>query len=173
MSLYYVRLNRKEEASSFLDDLVKESEIYRYIHEPSSKSWKKEEFEIRDALRAMNLFRIKQQLPLVISVMRNYEDQALKTKHVRSILTGIENFHFSFTAIASQRSSAIVRRYFIHVRLGCQGALRSQELRDESKVLAKLPEEQARSEATAVRRIRAKFHGIKMLKQDDKAEKPG
>ena len=53
----------------------------------------------------MNLFRIKQQLPLVLSVMRHYEDQELKTKHVRSILAAIENFHFTFTAIASQRSS--------------------------------------------------------------------
>jgi uncharacterized protein with ParB-like and HNH nuclease domain len=96
---------KKEQAGSFLDDLVKESEIYRYIHEPSSKTWKKDECEIRDALRAMNLFRIKQQLPLVLSVMRQYEDQALKTKHVRSILSAIENFHFTFTAIVSQRSS--------------------------------------------------------------------
>ena len=96
---------RKEEASSFLDDLVEESEIYRYIHEPSARAWKKDEFEVRDALRAMNLFRIKQQLPLVLSVMRHYEDKALKTKHVRSILTAIENFHFTFTAIASHRSS--------------------------------------------------------------------
>lgn len=96
---------KKEQAGSFLDDLVKESEIYRYIHEPPSKNWEKEEYEIRDSLRAMNLFRIKQQLPLVLSVMRQYEDKALKTKHVRSILAAIENFHFTFTAIVSQRSS--------------------------------------------------------------------
>jgi uncharacterized protein with ParB-like and HNH nuclease domain len=96
---------RKENAGSFLDDLVTESDIYRYIHEPSYKSWKKEELEIRDALRAMNLFRIKQQLPLVLSIMRHYEDKALKTKHVRAMLCAIENFHFTFTAIASQRSS--------------------------------------------------------------------
>jgi uncharacterized protein with ParB-like and HNH nuclease domain len=76
---------KKDQAASFLDDLVSESEIYRYIHEPTSKVWSKEEFEIREALRAMNLFRIKQQLPLVISVMRNYEDEALKTKHVRAL----------------------------------------------------------------------------------------
>jgi uncharacterized protein with ParB-like and HNH nuclease domain len=96
---------KKDEAGFFLDDLVKESEIYRYINEPSSRAWKKDEFEIRDALLAMNLFRIKQQLPLVLSVMRHYEDQALKTKHVRAMLSAIENFHFTFTAIASQRSS--------------------------------------------------------------------
>jgi uncharacterized protein with ParB-like and HNH nuclease domain len=96
---------KKDEAGSFLDDLVKESVIYRYINEPSFKIWSKDECEIRDSLSAMNLFRIKQQLPLVLSVMRHYEDQALKTKHVRSILAAIENFHFAFTAIVSQRSS--------------------------------------------------------------------
>jgi len=96
---------RKETAASFLDDLVKESKIYRYIHEPTSRTWKREEFDIRSSLHAMNLFRIKQQLPLVLSVMRHYEDEALKTKHVGSILSAIENFHFAFTAIASQRSS--------------------------------------------------------------------
>jgi len=95
----------KDEAALFLDDLVKESKIYRYIHEPSARAWKKEELEIRDALRAMNLFRIKQQLPLVLSVMRHYEDSALKTKHVRAILAAVESFHLKFTAIASQRSS--------------------------------------------------------------------
>ncbi|MBZ5493529.1 MAG: DUF262 domain-containing HNH endonuclease family protein [Acidobacteriia bacterium] len=96
---------KKEDASSFLDDLVTESVIYRYIHEPSSRTWAKDECDIRDSLRAMNLFRIKQQLPLVLSVMRHYEDKALKTKHVCAILSAIENFHFTFTAIASQRSS--------------------------------------------------------------------
>ena|SRR5256885_1848772 len=69
---------KKEEAGKFLDDLITESEIYRYIHEPTSKSWLKEEWEIRDALKAMNLFRIKQQLPLVLSVLRQYADGASK-----------------------------------------------------------------------------------------------
>ena len=92
-------------ASAFLEDLEKESVIYRYIYEPMARKWNKDEFEIRDSLRAMNLFRIKQQLPLILSVMSQYEDQALKAKHVRAILGAVENFHFKFTAIASQRSS--------------------------------------------------------------------
>lgn len=96
---------KKENAKAFLNDLVKESEIYRYIHEPSSRKWKNEETDIRNALIAMNIFRIKQQLPIVLSVLRQYEDGTLKTKQVRSILRAIENFHFGFTAIASQRSS--------------------------------------------------------------------
>jgi hypothetical protein len=96
---------KKEQAGAFLDDLVLESKLYRAIHEPAFRKWKKEELEIRDSLAAMNLFRIKQQLPMVLSVMRHLEDETLKIKHVREVLRAIENFHFAFTAVASQRSS--------------------------------------------------------------------
>lgn len=96
---------KKENASEFLDDLVKESKIYRPIHEPSYEKWKKEDVEIRDALSAMGLFRIKQQLPMVLAVMRHHADGSLKPRRVREILTAIESFHFIFTAVSSQRSS--------------------------------------------------------------------
>jgi uncharacterized protein with ParB-like and HNH nuclease domain len=96
---------KKEQAPAFLDDLVLESGLYRTIYEPSYRKWKKEEFAIRDSLAAMNLFRIKQQLPMVLSVMRHFEDGTLKLKHVANVLRAIENFHFAFTAVASQRSS--------------------------------------------------------------------
>lgn len=96
---------KKENASEFLDDLVKESKIYRLIHEPSYEKWKKEDVEIRDALSAMGLFRIKQQLPMVLAVMRHHADGTLKPRRVREILTAIESFHFIFTAVSSQRSS--------------------------------------------------------------------
>jgi hypothetical protein len=96
---------KRENAGEFLDDLVKESEIYRLIHEPTYKSWKKEDLDVQDALVAMGLFRIKQQLPMVLAVMRHRADGSLKGKRVREILSAIEDFHFSFTAVASQRSS--------------------------------------------------------------------
>jgi len=96
---------KKDSAKAFLNDLVKESEIYRYIHEPGYRKWKKDEVEIRSSLEAMNLFRIKQQLPMVLSVLQQYEGGHIKAKHVKAILKAIENFHFAFTAIASQRSS--------------------------------------------------------------------
>ena len=123
---------KKDEAGPFLDDIVNESAIYRYIHEPSFRKWKKDEFEIRDALRAMNLFRIKQQLPLVLSVMRQYEDHALKTKHVQIILAAIENFHFAFTAIASQRSSGGISMMYA---LAARELYQAQNLGAKVKVL--------------------------------------
>jgi uncharacterized protein with ParB-like and HNH nuclease domain len=96
---------KKDDAGKFLDDLLKESKIYRQIYEPSYKKWKKDDLDIRDSLDAMNLFRIRQQLPLVLAVMRHYEDGTLKPKHVKEILSAVENFHFVFTAVTSQRSS--------------------------------------------------------------------
>jgi hypothetical protein len=95
----------KDNAKGFLDDFVKESEIYRLIYEPTYKKWKKDDLEIRDSLAAMVLFKIKQQLPIVLAVMRHHSDGTLTPKIVKQILAAIENFHYSFTAVASQRSS--------------------------------------------------------------------
>ncbi|MGC2618549.1 MAG: DUF262 domain-containing HNH endonuclease family protein [Acidobacteriaceae bacterium] len=97
---------KKEDAKGFLDELANESKIYRYIFESGYRKWTLEELAIRDSLSAMTaIFRIRQQLPMVLSVMRQYEDKTLKLKQVKAILSIIENFHFVFTAIASQRSS--------------------------------------------------------------------
>lgn len=96
---------KRENALAFLNDLVRESKIYRQIHEPSYKKWKKDDLDIRDSLIAMNLFRIKQQLPMVLAVMRHHADGTLRAKRVKQILSAVESFHFSFTAVASQRSS--------------------------------------------------------------------
>lgn len=96
---------KKDNAADFLNDLVRESKIYRMIHEPSYKKWKKDDLDLRDSLTAMSLFRIKQQLPMVLAVMRHHADGTLKPRRVKEILSAIENFHFTFTAVASQRSS--------------------------------------------------------------------
>jgi len=96
---------KKDNAAQFLDDLLRESKIYRQIYEPAYKKWKKEDLEMRDSLEAMNLFRVRQQLPLVLAVMRHYEDGTLKSQKVKDVLSAIEKFHFVFTAVASQRSS--------------------------------------------------------------------
>ena len=129
---------RKDAAKAFLNDLVKESEIYRYLHEPPYKKWGKDELEIRDSLYAMNLFRIKQQLPMVLSVLQQYEDGHLKTKHVRGILAAIENFHFAFTAIVSQRSSGGIS--FMYA-LAARELYNANGLSKKAQILAKFKED--------------------------------
>jgi hypothetical protein len=95
----------KTNAKSFLDDLVSESALYRQIFEPSYRKWTKEELLVRESLVAMNLFRIKQQVPMTLCLLRMYESGEIKFGQLRKTLEAIEEFHFAFTAITSQRSS--------------------------------------------------------------------
>jgi len=95
----------KVNAKEFLNDLVTESALYRQIFEPSYRKWKKEELPIRDSLSAMNLFRIKQQVPMTLCLLRLYDSGDIKLQQLMRTLQAIEDFHFAFTAITSQRSS--------------------------------------------------------------------
>jgi len=53
----------------------------------------------------MNLFNIRQQIPATLAVINNFVGGKLKSRQVKDILSAIENFHFAFTAVTSQRSS--------------------------------------------------------------------
>ncbi len=103
---------KKDTAQSFLNELVKDAETYREIHEVTHTNWTIEQQRIRDALDAFTLFRIRQQVPMVLSIMRNYKANKLKKKEVERILTAIENFHFIFTAVTSQRSSGGISQMY-------------------------------------------------------------
>jgi hypothetical protein len=108
---------KKDNATDFLQTLVDEAVTYREIHETSYRKWKKSELNIRASLDALGVFRIKQQLPMIMAVMREFKNNALKQSHVEDILRAIENFHFIFTAVTSQRSSGgISFMYALHAR---------------------------------------------------------
>lgn len=92
-------------AEPFLDDLSTDAITYREINETSHRRWDKQDLEIRKSLDALILFRVQQQLPMVLSVIREYKVGRLAKRQVVNILRAIENFHFVFTAVTSQRSS--------------------------------------------------------------------
>ena len=52
------------EVKALLDDLLSDSTIYRSIHEVSFGKWSKQEKGISDSLKALQLFRVKQQTGL-------------------------------------------------------------------------------------------------------------
>jgi len=80
--------------------------LYRGIHEVSYAKWSKEDKRIERALSALMLFRVQQQTPCVLSLLREYRNtNKLKKRHVEDALVAIERFHFLFTAVTSQRSS--------------------------------------------------------------------
>lgn len=94
------------DAQSFLDTLLQDAGLYRGIHEIAYAKWTKEEKNISEALLALTLFRVQQQTPCVLSLLREYRaTKKLKKKHVEEALASIEKFHFLFTAVTSQRSS--------------------------------------------------------------------
>lgn len=108
---------KKNNAKLFLDDILNEARIYRQTLDPSYKIWNKNEIELKSSLESLGIFRVKQQIPMILAVMREYEKGNLKLKRVRDILKAIESFHFIFTAVTSQRSSGgISFMYAYHAR---------------------------------------------------------
>ena len=95
------RKNAKSELASMLEDAA----YYRSLHDVDFGNWSKQESKIEEALRALMLFRVRQQVPCTLSLIRAYRKKIIKKKALESALCTIENFHFQFTAITSQRSS--------------------------------------------------------------------
>lgn len=96
---------KRVNAGKILNDLLFNSKVYRHIHEPTFKDWSNHEYELARSLEALNSFRVTQQTPMVLSVLREYELKNMKLKHTAEILQSIEHFHYIFTAVTSQRSS--------------------------------------------------------------------
>ncbi len=107
----------KQNAKETLASLVRDARTYREIQETAYRKWQKNEYGIRDSLDTLGLFRLRQPLPMMLAIMHAYDAGDIKQKHVEDILGAIENFHFSFTAITSQRSSGgISFMYALHAR---------------------------------------------------------
>jgi len=126
------RIRTRDAAGTLLGSLEADAAMYRIIHEPPARKWPLEALGLRDSLIALNLFRVRQQIPFVLSVLGEYEEGRLPLKHARRALAAVENFHFAFTAVTSQRSSGgISFMYALHAR-----QLRSASTtRDKAKVI--------------------------------------
>ncbi|TFV60232.1 DUF262 domain-containing protein [Mycobacterium sp. PS03-16] len=109
---------RKREAMSFLEGLVLDARLYREINEPEFRSdWQREERPIREAFTALQTFRVRQPLPWLLAIWRDYDSGKLKLKHALAAICAIERFHFLSTAVASQPSSGgISKMYATHAR---------------------------------------------------------
>jgi hypothetical protein len=96
---------KPSQAKIFLDNLVADSVTYKNIFDTETKKWDKNELPLKKSLTTLYGFNVTQQTPMVLSVMREYNNGRLKYKYAREILESIEHFHYIFTAITSQRSS--------------------------------------------------------------------
>lgn len=130
------RRNTAAEVKAFLQNLLSDSTLYRSIHEVSFGKWSKQESGISDSLKALQLFRVQQQTPCVLSLVRAYKDKKIKMKHLSDSLVSIEKFHFLFTAVTSQRSSggisamyALSARKFFEAKDQAGALLAAKELK--------------------------------------------
>ncbi len=97
------RINSKN-AKKYLDDFIFDAECYRRIFEPSY-GWDKNESDVVKSLEAFKLFKLVQPTPALLSLVRAYRQKQIKLRMLMRALQAIENFHFSFTAVTSSRSS--------------------------------------------------------------------
>jgi Protein of unknown function DUF262/Protein of unknown function (DUF1524) len=103
---------RTNNAQGYLHDLVRDAERYRTAQEPSYRTWKKPQLPIANSLNAMSLFRLQQQLPFVLSVLREYDAKTIKLAVLLKALHGVECFHFLATAVTNQPSSGGISRMY-------------------------------------------------------------
>lgn len=101
----FKRRVKKAEATSYLDALVADAAHYRSIHETAYGEWSNQELDIKRSLDALQLYRVRQQTPCVLSLVRKYRNNEIRARTLKTALQAIENFHFLFTAVTSQRSS--------------------------------------------------------------------
>lgn len=109
---------KKFQTKDFLEELVADGKRYRAIKEPDYRPWEKNQYSARNSLMALNIFGVEQTTPLVLSLLRAYDAEALTLKLLAKALSSLESFHFCFTAVSSQSSSGGMSR--MYARLGVE-----------------------------------------------------
>ena len=113
--------------------------MYRGISEPSAATWSKQQREIRESLEALALFGVRQPLPMVLSLMKEYQAGGIKLKLLRTALRAIEDSYYAATAIASLPSSGGVSSMYARHARDLKAATMSQLKADAVKeLIAKL-----------------------------------
>jgi len=106
-----------ELALSLLVEFQKNADYYASIRNPNNYLWTPEENELKECLQSFNLLNVKQQMPMVLSLIRAYREQRLTLRALLKIILKIESFHFVFNRITSQHSSgSISTLYYRHAR---------------------------------------------------------
>ncbi|OED33582.1 hypothetical protein BHE17_14415 [Planococcus maritimus] len=108
------KIRSEEEANSLLNDLLSKTEIYQKICNPQKEDWTEmRDKVIFDCNKALAIFNVVSPRPVIFSLLSKYKNgrRIVKIKELEEFLRIIENFHFMFTAITSQRASGLDRIY--------------------------------------------------------------
>jgi len=99
-------------SNDFLEDLVKDVELYVKTSSPQYDDWpQQEEKAIYQSLSALRIFQVTQQRPFILSLFKAKESHLITLTDLKRTLSFIESFHFLFNAICSLRPSGIEGSY--------------------------------------------------------------
>jgi hypothetical protein len=126
---------KKNNAKDFLTELTSDARLYRIAQEPSYGTWAKAQAALPASLRAMMLFRLRQPLPMVLAVLRAYENKDITLAQAKAALHALEGYHFVATAVTNQPSSGGVSKMYA---ASARSLLSGTSQQDRGKVITDL-----------------------------------
>ncbi|EAA9185624.1 DUF262 domain-containing protein [Salmonella enterica subsp. enterica serovar Alachua] len=103
-------------ATSFLDELHKDVDLYCKIISPDVDDWPQQDQRgIFNSLKAFEIFNVSIPRPFILSLLRKRRDKSrsLSQKSLIECLACLERFHFRFNAICRLRPSGIDAKYSV------------------------------------------------------------
>ncbi|MCK7101268.1 DUF262 domain-containing HNH endonuclease family protein [Enterobacter cloacae] len=103
-------------ATSFLDELHKDVDLYCKIICPDIDDWpQQDQRDIYNSLKAFEIFNVTIPRPFILSLLRKRRDKArcLTQRRLIECLDSLESFHFKFNAICRLRPSGIDAKYSV------------------------------------------------------------
>lgn len=103
-------------ATSFLDELHKDVDLYCKIISPDIDDWpQQDQRHIFNSLTAFEIFNVSIPRPFILSLLRKRRDRSksLTQKKLIECLEKLESFHFKFNAVCRLRPSGIDAKYSV------------------------------------------------------------
>jgi hypothetical protein len=92
-------------ATRFLGELALDSKRYLHANDPATTKWPPEAFDAAESLGFLSEFGIRQPMPLLLAVVREYEEKGISTPQLVRVLRAVEDFVFTWTVLANKTSS--------------------------------------------------------------------
>ncbi|MDF3554660.1 hypothetical protein COM99_26435 [Bacillus cereus] len=129
------QINDVENMKAFLNELLAESYVYKMISSPDMSDWKQhEEKQIYFSLEALNIFKVTQLKTILLSLIAQRKKGIVSVTQLKSAIRMLENFHFIFTAISSDRAAGLEGKYSTIARK-IRSAKKKTEINDALKEL--------------------------------------
>lgn len=115
-------------AEKLLCDFCEDAPCYVSLINPDLAEWKREELEVKNSLKALNIFKVKQQTAFTLALLRAYKNGVVTLRNLIKVISKIESFHYCFNAITSQRSSGVIASTYSRLAIKLSSIRNSQDI---------------------------------------------